>query len=173
MTYLDSISLSHTLPCLAEPGKVIIVGIPGQLLGEVIPYLATLPSVVSYNPDTKILTFRRASGFLTIYPDKIYLTQVADASAGLEALEALKDAINATWEHRSELSAVNTRKQALRHLDVYSMLPQTNCKLCGEAACLAFAVQLILQNRSLVECLPMQQDIAFADRKAALEAMLS
>ncbi len=173
MTYLDSISLSHTLPCLAEPGKVIVVGTPDRPLGDIIPYLATLPSVIAYNPDTKTLTFRRKSGFLTIYPDKIYITQVADASAGLVALEVLKDAINATWEHRSELAAVKTRKQAMRHLDVYSMLPQTNCKQCGEAACLAFAVQLILQNRMLDECLPMQQDIAFADRKAALEAMLS
>ncbi len=172
MSYLRSISLTRTLPCLAEPGKIIVIGKPVHSLAEVIPFLATLPSVIAYNPDTLTLTFRRQSGFLTIYPDKIYITQVTDISTGLEALEALKEAINATWEHREELVAVTLRKRAPRHLDIYALLPQTNCKQCGEAACLTFAVQVILQNRDLEECIPLQQDPAFSDRKATLEAML-
>jgi ArsR family metal-binding transcriptional regulator len=172
MSYLNSISLTRTLPCLAEPGKIIVIGKPDCHLTDVIPFLATLPSVIAYNPDTLTLTFRRPVGFLTIYPDKIYITQVTDISAGLEVLEALKNAINTTWDHREELVAVTLRKRAPRHLDVYALLPQTNCKQCGEAACLAFAVQVILQNRDLEECIPLQQDPAFSDRRATLEAML-
>jgi ArsR family metal-binding transcriptional regulator len=172
MSYLETISLTKTLPCLAEPGRLIVIGKPSRLLDEVVPYLATLPGVTAYNPETLTLTFRLPVGFLTLYPDKVYITQIKDAGAGLEALAALKDAINATWEGRSKLMAVAERKRAPRHLDVYALLPQTNCKQCGEATCLAFAVQLILQARILEECLPLGQDTAFADRKATLEAML-
>jgi ArsR family metal-binding transcriptional regulator len=50
-TYLDNISLTHTLPCLAEPGKIIVIGVPSTSLAEVIPYLATLPSIIGYNPE--------------------------------------------------------------------------------------------------------------------------
>jgi len=38
--------------------------------------------------------------------------------------------------------------------------------------CLALAVAVIQQKRSLVECAPLQSDPFFADCKATLEAML-
>jgi ArsR family metal-binding transcriptional regulator len=172
MSYLVSITLTKTLPCLAEPGKIIVIGKPDRLLDDVIPYLATLPGVIAYNPETLTLTFRRQPGFLTLYSDKVYLTQVKDAEAGLEVLDALKDAINATWEHRHELTAVTKSRRAPHHLDIWELLPRTNCKQCGEATCLAFAALLIQQKRSLDECRPLQQDPAFSDRRATLEAML-
>jgi ArsR family metal-binding transcriptional regulator len=172
MSYLTSITLTKTLPCLAEPGKNIVIGKPDRLLDDVIPYLATLPGVIAYNPETLTLTFRRPRGFMTLYPDKVYITQVDDSQEGLDLLKALVEAINATWEHRAELTAVTKGRRAPRHLDVWELLPRTNCKVCGEPTCLAFAVQLIQSKRSLDECLPLQQDTAFADRKATLEAML-
>lgn len=46
MSYLTSITLIKTLPCLAEPGKVIVIGEPSRKLDEVLPYLATLPGVI-------------------------------------------------------------------------------------------------------------------------------
>ena len=61
--FLNTIVLTRTLPCLAEPGKIIVIGKPDRTLDEVIPYLATLPGVIAYNPDTCTLTFRRPRGF--------------------------------------------------------------------------------------------------------------
>ena len=170
--YLSFITLIKTLPCLAEPGKIIVVGRPNCSLAEVIPYLATLPGVIAYNPETRTLTFRRQPGFLTLYPEKVYITQVHDTEEGLELLATLKEAVNATWAQRESLKAADQPRRAPRHLDVYALLPQTNCKECGEATCLAFAVLLIQQKRRLEECIPLQQDDSFSDRRAALEGML-
>ena len=118
MKYLASLTLTKTLPCLAEPGKLIVIGKPDRSLDEVIPYLATLPGIIAYNPETLTLTFRRQPGFLTLYSDKVYITQVKDAEAGLEVLVALKDAINATWEKPEELVAMTIARRAPRWLDV-------------------------------------------------------
>lgn len=170
--YLESIALTRTLPCLAEPGKIIVIGKPSHPLDEIIPYLATLPGVIAYNPETRTLTFRRQPGFITLYPDKVYITQVNDADEGLELLKALVEAINTTWDHRAELVAVMAARRAPRWLDIWSLLPQTNCKRCGEATCMAFAAAILQGKRLLSECLPLLSDGAFADRKAALEAML-
>ena len=87
-------------------------------------------------------------------------------------LEALKDAINATWEKRAELVAMTAARRAPRWLDILTLLPQTNCKLCGEATCMAFAAALLQQKRILDECTPLASDPAFNDRRLALEAML-
>ena len=172
MNYLAYITLTKTLPCLAEPGKIIVIGRPDRSLDEVIPYLATLPGIIAYNPETLTLTFRRQPGFLTLYPDKVYITQINNAEAGLVVLEALKDAINATWEKRVELVAMTVARRAPRWLDILTLLPQTNCKQCGEATCMAFAAALLQQTRSLLECAPLVSDSAFSDRLATLEAML-
>ena len=169
--FLDAIALTRTLPCLAEPGKLIVIGKPNRPLTDVLPYLATLPGIIAYNPDAQTLTFRRPAGFMTLYADRVYMTQVRSADEGLELLAALKDAINATWNNRQQLVAVTLARHAPRPLDVWTLLPQTNCKQCGEATCMAFAVGLLQHKRSVIECLPLQVDEALTDRRATLEAM--
>jgi len=170
--FISSLILIRTLPCLAEPGKIIVIGKPSSPLDEVLPYLATLPDVIAYNPRAHTLTIRRQVGFITFYSDKVYITKVNDAQEGLNLLAALQDAINATWEHRAELVAVNIIRRAPRPLDIWTLLPQTNCKKCGEATCMAFACNLLLQKRELSECQPLAVDPSFVDRRSTLEAML-
>jgi ArsR family metal-binding transcriptional regulator len=170
--FLESITLERTLPCLADPGKLIVIGVPSARLDDVLPYLATLPNVISYNPGTCTLTLRRLPGFISLYSEKAYITQVKDIEEGLELLKALVEAINATWDHREELVAITRGKNAPRPLDIWELLPQTNCKRCGEATCMAFACNLLLQERELEECTPLAEDAVFADRRAALAVML-
>ncbi|MCM8778980.1 MAG: acetyl-CoA decarbonylase/synthase complex subunit gamma [Candidatus Omnitrophica bacterium] len=41
---------------------------------------------------------------------------------------------------------------ALSALDIYKLLPKTNCKKCGSPTCLAFAMRLLAKKGSLEEC---------------------
>lgn len=168
MTCIDAITLTQVIPCLAEPGKVIVVGRPSASLHEVIPYLATLPGIIAFNPKACALTFRRPRGFMTLTPDKITITQVDNADEGLQLFSALKEAINATWEHRAELKPVESIQTAPRLLDIWKMLPCTNCGDCGESTCMAFAANLLLGKRQPDECAIIETDPAFADRRSAL-----
>jgi ArsR family metal-binding transcriptional regulator len=170
--YLESITLIKMLPCLADPGKIIVIGEPSQKLDQVLPYLATLPNVIAYNPETCTLTLRRQSGFISLYSDKAYITKVKDVDEGLELFKALVEAINATWEHREELVAMTAKTHAPRPLDIWTLLPQTNCKQCGEATCMAFACNLLLQERTLDDCTPLSADETVTERRATLAAML-
>jgi len=149
-----------------------VIGKPSQPLTNVIPYLATLPDVIAYNPATCTLTFRRPRGFMTLYADKVYITQIKDVEEGLKLLKVLTDAINATWAHRAELVAVTAARSAPRLLDIWALLPQTNCKQCGEATCMAFAATLLQNKRMLSECPILVSDPAFTERQATLETML-
>jgi ArsR family metal-binding transcriptional regulator len=168
MNYLDSITLTKTLPCLAEPGKIIAVGTPSCSLEQVIPYLATLPGVIAYNPFACTLTFRRPHGFMTLFAGEITITQIDNVEEGLRLLKALKEAINAAWEHRQDLKPVTSIQKAPRLLDIWELLPRTNCRGCGEATCMAFASNLLLGNCLPDACPILQSDPAFADRRSAL-----
>jgi len=170
--FLETITLSQTTPCLAEPGKIIVTGKPSCPLDDVLPYLAALPNVIGFNPDTLTLTLRRQPGFITIYRQRITITQVKDVDEGLALLDTLKDAINATWEHRHELTPVTQLQRPPRPLDLYAILPQTNCKQCGDVTCMAFAVNLLLGKTSLDRCSPLYTNPTYLERRATLEALL-
>lgn len=170
--FLEAIALVRTIPCPAYPGKIIVVGRPSQELGGVMPYLASLPNRIAYDPESRTLTLRRAPGFMTLYRDTIYITRVDDVDQGLYLLEALTEAINATWLHRSELTPVLTRTKAPGPLDVWDLLPQTNCRACGEPTCMAFAFGLLQQTHQVSDCPSLGADPAFADSRTTLEGMI-
>lgn len=170
--YLNAIVLTDTTPCLAKPGRFIVTGKPSQSLDEVLPYIASLPNVIGFNPETLVLTFRRPRGFMTLYPNRVCITQVKDVEEGLELFAALVEAVNATWENRQALTPVLRRKKPPGHLELYALLPKTNCEACGEATCLAFAVGLVMGKRTLLDCSPLQTEPAYLERKTALEAIL-
>ena len=54
---------------------------------------------------------------------------------------------------------------ALSGLDIYKLLPKTNCRQCGLATCLAFAMQLAKKAATIEKC-----PFISVDAKATLEA---
>ena len=54
---------------------------------------------------------------------------------------------------------------ALSGLDIYKLLPKTNCRECGFATCLAFAMQLAKKAASIEKCPYLKEEA-----KIALEA---
>src|SRR3972149_11709622 len=41
---------------------------------------------------------------------------------------------------------------ALSALEIFKLLPKTNCKECGQPTCLAFAMQLAMKKAELSQC---------------------
>ncbi|MBI5568144.1 MAG: hypothetical protein HY870_24830 [Chloroflexi bacterium] len=52
---------------------------------------------------------------------------------------------------------------------VYKLLPQTNCKQCGEPTCYSFAIKLVASQKKLAECAPLTEP-QYAEKRAALQA---
>jgi len=170
--FLDSIALTRTMPCPADPGRIIVVGRPSRGMAEVLPYLASLPNAIAYNPEAVALTLRRDPGFITFYDQIIYITKVGGLDEGLALLEVLTEAVNTTWQHRSKLKPVTSRRRAPGLLDIWALLPHTNCGQCGVPTCMAFATGLLQQSHHVAQCPALRSDQAFADSRATLEAML-
>lgn len=170
--FVEYITLDHTRPCLAEPGKLVVVGKPSRPIDAILPLLnALLPNVISYNPRASALVLRRKPGFITLLADMLYITQVRDADEGLELLNALRDLLNQTWEARETIQPRHEERRTPRPLDVYALLPQTNCRQCGEATCMAFGFALLEARRRAEECVPLRAGEAAVPR-ATLLALL-
>ena len=59
-----------------------------------------------------------------------------------------------------------------RPLDLYELLPRSNCRGCGEATCMAFVFGLLEARHRPGEC-PKMADSAGALQRAALDALLA
>ena len=170
--FLDAIALARTLPCLADPGKIIVIGKPSRPLDDVIPFMATLPGVIAFNPDQCTLTFRRQPGFISLQGHEVCITQVRDLEEGLGLLAALTNSINAVWERRAQLVGAGTPRHSPGPLDIWRLLPQTNCRECGEQTCMAFAAGLLQHKRLVTECPVLLADVNFAHQRATLGDIL-
>jgi ArsR family metal-binding transcriptional regulator len=170
--FVGYITLDHTRPCLAEPGKIVVVGIPSGPIDAVFPLLnAMLPNVISYNPRASVLVLRRKPGFISLLADILFITQVKDADEGLVLLDALRDLLNQTWERRDEIEPRNEERRTPRPLDVWQLLPRTNCRQCGELTCMAFTFGLLEARRRVDECVPLCDESALVPRATLLEML--
>jgi len=60
----------------------------------------------------------------------------------------------------------------LKPLDIFKYLPKTNCKICGEETCMAFAMKLIERETELALCTPLFDESKYQENKDTLIVML-
>jgi acetyl-CoA decarbonylase/synthase complex subunit gamma len=60
----------------------------------------------------------------------------------------------------------------LKPLDIFKYLPKTNCKICNEETCMAFAMKLIERDVELKDCTPLFEESKYQENKDTLIIML-
>ncbi len=60
----------------------------------------------------------------------------------------------------------------LKPLDIFKYLPKTNCKICGEETCMAFAMKLIERGVELKDCTPLFEESKYQENKDTLIVIL-
>ena len=57
-------------------------------------------------------------------------------------------------------------------LEIYPLLPGTNCKECGEANCMAFATKMAEHTVKLKACSPLFEDKKYAKKLEKLQVLV-
>lgn len=152
---LHSYKITRILPCLADPEKIRAIAEVSDEINEVFPYLNAILKGCIYNHPALTLTIKKDGKLLTLHVRHITLAKIEDEQEAEEILKWLKDLINKTYEKREQLEPNYSKGAELRALDIYKLLPGTNCKECGELTCLAFAVKWVGQEIEIKKCLPL------------------
>jgi hypothetical protein len=86
-------------------------------------------------------------------------------------LDGLIELVNRTWERRAEIPPDHELHQRPTPMAVFRLLPQTNCKECGEPTCFSFALKLTTSQKALSDCQPLHA-ATNAEKLLALQAIV-
>jgi len=164
-----SYKVTRILPCLADPEKIRVIAEISDGIHEVFPYLnATLKGCI-YNHPALTLTIKKDGKLFTLHAHHITLAKIEDEKEAEEILGWLKDLINETYRNRRKIEPNCSKGADLKALDIFKLLPGTNCKKCGERTCLAFAVRLVGQEIDITKCIPLFSEEYQEKRKVLTE----
>jgi ArsR family metal-binding transcriptional regulator len=159
-------------PCDYERETVNVIGRFAEDISPVMPYLNAIQPKALYNRSADILRFRFEGHQVTLQPHEMAAGGLADADEAIEMLARLQRLINDTWERRDAITPSTVERKRLKALDVYRLLPGTNCQACGEASCFVFANKLAARQVEVTLCAPLCTDPAHIEERAKMMALL-
>ena len=142
-------------------------------ISPVFPYLnATLTRGI-YTPSRPAFSWRHEGRNVGFWPRRIAVDHIHSQEEIAEVVDSLVALVNDTWERRSEIepdAAVHERRQPLQ---IYKLLPRSNCKACGETSCYTFALKLAGGQVQAEDCGPLFASQEHAERRDELLALLA
>lgn len=158
----------HRPRCTPDADWLSAFGLVSVDLSPVIPYLNAVIKGAIYSSRIPSLTFYHDGHMMTVQPRQIGASKCRDEQQARELLDWLLNLINDTWERREQLQPRYEEVPPLTVLDVYRLLPGTNCAQCGEPTCMAFAAALIPSTKSISDCKPLFENDRFAEKAEKL-----
>ncbi len=107
-----------------------------------------------YSDRIGALIIQRGNILITIYSTgSVTMTMIKSEAEAREVLEDLKKTINEAIA--KGVTPVPREKVKVDHAEIYQYLPRTDCQICGEQSCYAFAIKLVGRETEIDKCTPL------------------
>ena len=157
-----------------EPGSEVFEAIRRLSVDitPVLPYLnRTLPGAV-YNPRASALSWKTGGRNIVFWPFKIAIGHLSGREEAQQVADGLVKRANRVWERRDEIEPYHEVRRRPGPMEVYPLLPRSNCKTCGEATCFVFATKLLAGRVKLKDCAVLREPQS-AEQRARLKTQFS
>ncbi|MBM3502054.1 MAG: hypothetical protein FJX74_25660 [Armatimonadetes bacterium] len=142
-------------------------------IGPIMPHLnARLPEA-RYLPNVPALTLQCDGHHVALWPQEILVAGCAGEQEARDVLGPLLALINDTWDRCAEIVPDHTGWEEMTALGALKLLPNLNCRKCGEAACLPFAMKLVTRQVGIDACQPLLEPGYAEQRRALLGELLA
>jgi ArsR family metal-binding transcriptional regulator len=122
-------------------------------ISPIFPYLNAQIKDGSYDHANHILIWRDTDHAYALHPAQIKIARIEDTlKAGQIAGEIIRK-INRVWRDRENITPCFTERKLPTVIDLFKLLPKTNCKRCGFQTCLAFADAVRNSGAKIEDCL--------------------
>ncbi len=164
--------IKHILPCIAEPDKIRVIAKFNQSISKLTPILHLITQASRYSRETNTVTLKASKGELvTVHGDgRVCIATVESTERAREIIEKIMEALKKAEEilaREGEPSEdLIKRREQVKPLEIYKLLPKTNCGECGEKTCMAFAVKVASGELDVSKCPKLNTSIKNMIRKA-------
>lgn len=116
------------------------------------PYINAVAKGAQFYDKPVYIRFFLDDHLCAFYPQKGAFAPARDLSHAMAFLDRLVDFLKDIDQRRSDIRPNIRKYKPVSAVDIFKLLPGTNCKICGYATCLAFAAALSRQHASLLNC---------------------
>jgi ArsR family metal-binding transcriptional regulator len=145
-------------PCVADETKIRLIAHLAGDMGPVLPYLNTVISQASYTPVAETLTYMDEYRMIALYRHRITIAKADEIVDAWRTLEAIRQLAVQTWNDRDRIEPSFEIRKKPPAIEIFKRLPRTNCGLCSEPSCLAFAMRVWTGEASVMLCLPVFEE---------------
>ena len=136
------------------------------------PYVNAELGGWDYDQTNQALLLKLSDGkWITLHPQKIAIRGARDIEEAKALLAWIQAQINDISARREAVTPRFTSQAGLKVMDILRLLPMTNCKACGYAACMAYAAALREGEISLNDCPPLWEE-KYREKRDKLQAYL-
>jgi len=139
-------------------------------IAEVFPYLNSVWKTCLYNHELKEIT-RVGDRRYIFRANQIAISKIRDRQEGSEVAAKIVEEVNQIWKKRDEIEPNFEQRKRPSAIDVYKLLPKTNCKECGYPTCMAFANDLSTGKAELSQCPYFSKDEYQKNREELLKIL--
>jgi ArsR family metal-binding transcriptional regulator len=155
-------------PCVADEARIRLTAQVQGDLSPVLPYLNAVMPAASYTPASGTLNYMDKHRMVALSEHSIAIAKADEIVDAWLTLERIRLLVEKTWRARNEIRPCYEARIKPAALEIVKRLPGTNCRLCGEATCFAFAMKLWSGTAALSQCAPI-----FAPEQEARRAALA
>ena len=149
-------------------------------VSHLFPYINATAEDARFYEEPEYIQFTLDDILCTLYPMEVMAVPFADPDHARRFVTRFIDFLNHLHAKKDSLEAnYNSVKPPVSVVDIYRLLPQTNCKECGYQTCIAFAAALSKNETTPDQCTdfiaPISQTVTYPvfDRKGGLETTVS
>ena len=142
-------------------------------ISEVFPYLNAQWKNAIYSPGARQITYQMQDHAVALKPHEITISNLPDRDSATIEMEKIIAEVNRIWMDRENLTPLHTARKRLVAMEIYQLLPQTNCKLCGQPSCFAFASKVTVGEADVHACTPLFEEEQYSEKRQALLEMLA
>lgn len=128
-------------------------------ISEVLPYLNSELTGCVYLHENKHLTSVKDGKIYVYTPFVLAISPMEDRETAELLFGEMVEIINGVWNRRAEIAPDYRVKEPLPTvLDIFRLLPGTNCRRCGYPTCMAYAAELRLDAAKLPLCPDLKEE---------------
>ena len=174
---VKKIEIKEISPCTADPERIKFLAHADKPLEDVLPVLYLAIPNAKYSEKLGALSYMHQQHLITIFANgRIGITYVKDKNEAEQLVEEARKWINRAFIYLKTRgkpsSEIIQAKKELNPVKIYDLLPKTNCKMCGEQSCFAFAAKLLNGEKTLQDCPPLESK-EYGTFKFQIERMMS